>query len=150
MQTKRCSSSIVSSSPKIYQPFPSYRPKPPLDLSPYDDENFDAEKYKSKIPPKLLEMVSHSPKSIVFRALCGEDVSSYSKKVLNQVISDLKGYLQKCVKNDLIGESSYVDCIINNIKVDIQNSNKLKKKMIKLMKKLVKQKLPLKIVSSSM
>ena len=125
---QRSASSIASHNYKFYQPFPTYQPKPPLDLTPYDDENFDADKEKSKIPPRLLEIIHHSSQSIVFRALCGEDISSNPMKVLNQVISDLKEYLNKCVKMNMIGESSYVDCIINNIKVDVQNLNKTSKK----------------------
>ncbi|OHS95104.1 hypothetical protein TRFO_38677 [Tritrichomonas foetus] len=116
--------SILNQRPKIFQPFPTYRPKPPLNLSPYDDCDYDYEKEQKKIPPRLLEIIKFKPQSLTFKALCQIDIIEYPKKAINQVVMDLKGLLEKCINLNMIGESSYVDCIINNLKIDLKKLGK--------------------------
>ena len=45
----------------------------------------------------------------------------YPYKVIDQVITELKNLLEICIKNNLIGESSYVDGVLNDLKKDFQN-----------------------------
>lgn len=130
---KRANSIISMNRPKITQPYQQYsssslshtkKSSLKTDYSKYDDDLFDWEEKQKKIPPKLLEMIIHSPQSIVFRALCGENVvQDIPKRVINSIIQDLKMYLNMCISNNLIGESSYVDCIISNIKIDLNQLN---------------------------
>ena len=93
-----------------------------VDLSKYDKEDFDWENEGKKIPHGLLDMVTHSPISIVFRALCQESMAQYPGRVVSEVIAELKVYLDKCVKEGMIGESSYVEWIIENIKEEMKGS----------------------------
>ena len=91
-----------------------------VDLSKYDKEDFDWENEGKKIPHALLDMVTHSPISIVFRALCQESMAQYPKRVVSEVIAELRVYLDRCVKNVMISESSYVEWIIENIKAEMK------------------------------
>lgn len=114
--------------PKIIQPhilFPTYKPPPRIDLSKYDksSDEFDGEVESSKIPSRLLELITHSKQSLVFQTLCGESIVEYPKKVINQVIQDLKKYVDLCVSKNMIGETSYVQCRIDNTKLELQCYN---------------------------
>ena len=92
------------------------------DLSRYDNEDFDWETAAEKIPPRLREMITHPPESVVFRALCQEPMSDYTEAVISQVVMELRVYLDMCVKEGMIGEGSYVQCVIDNIKQEVKES----------------------------
>lgn len=87
-----------------------------IDLSKYDDPDFDWQEWSKNVPPRLLEMITHSEISIVFRAICGVSMAEYPDKVVSRVILELKKYLNMCVEAGLIGESSYMQCIIEGVK----------------------------------
>jgi hypothetical protein len=87
-----------------------------VDLTPYDDYAFDGSRVS--IPPALMAMLTHESESLVFRALYQQPMTGFPQKVVEQVISDLKVYLNKCIKKNMIGECLFLDAVIENIRVD--------------------------------
>jgi hypothetical protein len=97
--------------------FPSFAPKP-VNLSRYDDPEFDFAAESAEIPPGLVAKIYHPPGSLVSRALCGRSTLGFPKGAVNQVVHELKKYLSECVSQNLIAESNYVDCVVENIRLE--------------------------------
>ncbi|OHS92688.1 hypothetical protein TRFO_40991 [Tritrichomonas foetus] len=93
-----------------------------FDYSEFDDPNFDYETEQQNIPQDLIPLIKHSNTSIIFRAICGESMSKYPRKVVHFVLEDLKAYLQFCINSNMITESAYLSGRIDDIKNDIQIS----------------------------
>lgn len=72
----------------------------------------------SHVPPRLLKMIHHKKQSIVFRAICGESLGGQPKNLVKYVLSELKPYLEMCISQNMIGESSFMDATIQNIKAE--------------------------------
>jgi hypothetical protein len=116
---KRASPSAMQFGPII--PMPKQ-----IDLSRYDDPEFDWETMAESISDRLLALLDVSPESIVFRALCGVSLAEYSQSVISRVLIELKKLLNVCIEKGLIGESSYVQCIIEGIKDERKEASQSK------------------------
>ena len=87
-----------------------------LDLSELrTTQGYDTEQGSSRIPPRLYDMITHPKESIVFLALCGVSIVGYQEKLINETMSALKWYLNKCIRRGYLEESYYVQTIIENI-----------------------------------
>lgn len=92
-----------------------------VDLSPYDDEEFDWEENSREVPDGIFEILRHSEISIVFRAICGESMVDYPPNVVSRVLLELKKYLNICIKKGMIAESSYLQSIIEEIQCEMRD-----------------------------
>ena len=92
-----------------------------VDLSKYDDEDFDWEENSKDVPPGLMDIITHSEFSIVFRAICGESMVNYPPPVVSRVVHELKKYLNTCIKRGMIAEASYLQGIIEDIQYEMKD-----------------------------
>lgn len=83
----------------------------------YDiEDDFNPDEEMMKIPENLLKFIQEDSKSPVARALCGWSLRNYPVTVYQQVIQTLGRYLKQCVNENYISESSYVKCILDDVK----------------------------------
>jgi hypothetical protein len=94
-------------------------PKKP-DLSKYDDDKFDYRYYSQRIPPRLIDLITHPPSSIIFRTLCGIRPINLTKLAFSQLLLELKKYMNLCISKGLIYESSYLKNIMESVKRSIE------------------------------
>jgi len=102
------------SPPKPASLFPKLNQKKVIDLSVYDI--IDREPDLSKIPKELLDIIKHSQQSLVFHAICGERINTYSQKVVDQVVNEIRGYLDVCIDKNMINGGAYVKYVLEEIK----------------------------------
>ncbi|EAX91105.1 hypothetical protein TVAG_308650 [Trichomonas vaginalis G3] len=79
------------------------------------------------MPPNLQKMVTHPKDSVTYIAMCGASIIGYKKKVVDETVSDIKKYVDKCIKNGYIEDAMYLDNILKQIhqeKEEIKNVEK--------------------------
>lgn len=79
------------------------------------EDDFDPNTACEVIPNRIREMIDLPPESPVLRALCGKSLEVYPLSIYGNVIYDMKRLLSRCVDSNLIGESSYVSCMLENV-----------------------------------
>lgn len=91
------------------------------------DQGYDSEQGSSRIPPRLMELVVHPKESLTYLALCGVSIAGYRSGRIKNVIHNLNDYMNKCIENGYIYETEYLDGLLEAIKTEVQELEKLKR-----------------------
>lgn len=99
-----------------------------LDLTELVDRHgYDSEQGSSRIPPRLLRMLVHPKESLVYLALCGVSIVGYQPRIIDETLSCLDEYLNRCMKKEYIDEASYISQIIAKIKQECKDLQEFEK-----------------------
>lgn len=107
---------------------------------------FNFEKYNAApkgtsdvVPQELLNIITHPPESFIYRAICGCSPADFPRETLEPIITELKTYLEKCVKCGLVNGSEYIQHIISNLEDEItQQPTKYEEKLMECDEKIEK------------
>jgi hypothetical protein len=70
------------------------------------------------VPPEVVKLIATlSPKSLAYRVACGEEADEYSRDVQLALLSVLRPITKKAVEDGLIGETAYLNWIMDRIKL---------------------------------
>jgi hypothetical protein len=97
---------------------PSVPVRKQADLEKYDDPEFDAEAMSHQVPQRFLALLTYSLESLVFRTICGVPVPPLSKPGRSRLLLELRKCLNLCVEGGLIGEASYMQYIIEGVRIN--------------------------------